>query len=74
MKIEAKIFEILPCMRDLDGGPNERATPLLTEQLCAERDRIDRQIVEMQRSREVLDGVIANATGEQLKRSGTKAS
>ena len=58
----SKIFEILPCMRDLDGGPNERATPRLTEELRAERERIDRQIVEMQRTREVLDGVIANAS------------
>ncbi|MDP3892845.1 MerR family transcriptional regulator [Nocardioides sp.] len=60
----AKISEILPCMRDTDGGPNERATPRLVETLLAERHRIDRQIVEMERTRGVLDEVIANAAGE----------
>lgn len=70
----AKVFEILPCMRDADGGPNERATPRLVDTLNAERDRIDRQIVEMQRTREVLDGVIANADDEQPERPGTRAS
>ena len=70
----AKIFEILPCMRDSDGRPNERATSQLAEQLVAERDRIERQIVEMQRIRDVLDGVIANATLEQVVRSEPQAS
>ncbi len=60
----ATIFDILPCMRDLDGGPNESATPRLTEQLRAERERIDRQIREMERTRDVLDDVIANASAE----------
>jgi len=70
----AKIFEILPCMRDSDGRPNERATSKLAEQLVAERNRIDRQIVEMQRTREVLDSVIANAAIERVVRSEPKAS
>jgi DNA-binding transcriptional MerR regulator len=71
----AKIFEILPCMRDADGGPNERATPRLVEELLAERARIDRQIVEMERTREVLDDVIANAASERpLPPATTKAS
>ena len=70
----AKIFEILPCMRDSDGRPNERATSMLAEQLVAERDRIDRQIVEMQRIRDVLESVIANAAIQQVVRSEPKAS
>lgn len=57
----AKIHDILPCMRDADGGPNEQATPRLVEELVAERRRIDRQILEMERSRDVLDQVIGNA-------------
>jgi DNA-binding transcriptional MerR regulator len=57
----AKIREILPCMRDADGGPSERATPLLAGSLRAERDRIDRQLRELQRTRDVLDDVIAAA-------------
>ena len=58
----AKIREILPCMRDADGGPSERATPLLAATLAAERDRIDRQVRELKRTRDVLDDVIAAAT------------
>lgn len=57
----AKILEILPCMRESDGAPNERATPRLAATLRAERDRIDRQIAELQRTRDVLDDVIDNA-------------
>ncbi|MGW5110046.1 MerR family transcriptional regulator [Nocardia sp. NPDC004123] len=60
-----KIFEILPCMRDTDGGANERATPELVDELVAERDRIDRTIAELLRSREVLDDVISRA-GERF--------
>ena len=58
----AKMREILPCMRDGDGGPSERATPLLAQTLAAERDRIDRQVRELLRTRDVLDEVIATAT------------
>lgn len=57
------INKILPCMRDCDGGPSETATPLLVEELTAERDRIDRMISDLLRSREVLDEVIAGASG-----------
>ncbi|MFJ7250582.1 MerR family transcriptional regulator [Kitasatospora sp. NPDC098652] len=57
------IQKILPCMRDSDGGPNEIATPLLVEELTSERDRIDRMITDLLRSREVLDEVIAGAAG-----------
>ncbi|MET8426815.1 MerR family transcriptional regulator [Nocardia sp. NPDC004860] len=60
-----KIFEILPCMRDTDGGANERATPELVDELRAERDRIDRTIADLLRSREVLDDVISRA-GERF--------
>jgi DNA-binding transcriptional MerR regulator len=51
----SKIAEIPPCMRDADGGPSEIATPRLVAALVAERERIDRMIVDLVRSREVLD-------------------
>jgi DNA-binding transcriptional MerR regulator len=53
-----KIARLLPCMRDADGGPSEIATPALVEDLSAERDRIDRMITDLVRSRAVLDDVI----------------
>ncbi|MFJ6623627.1 MerR family transcriptional regulator [Kitasatospora sp. NPDC091335] len=56
------IHRILPCMRDSDGSPNEIATPMLVEELTAERERIDRTIGDLLRSREVLDKVIAAAS------------
>ncbi|MFE3189726.1 MerR family transcriptional regulator [Nocardia sp. NPDC059240] len=56
-----KIYGILPCMRDTDGGANERATPELVHELVSERDRIDRTIADLLRSREVLDDVITRA-------------
>jgi DNA-binding transcriptional MerR regulator len=58
-----KIAEMLPCMRDADGSPNERATPELVAELNAERNRIDRMINDLIRSREVLDEVIGLASG-----------
>ncbi|MEU1209880.1 MerR family transcriptional regulator [Nocardia sp. NPDC005825] len=64
-----KIFEILPCMRDVDGGANERATPELVDELRAERDRIDRSIADLLRSREVLDDVIVRAGERFVTRS-----
>ncbi|WP_152363465.1 MerR family transcriptional regulator [Microlunatus speluncae] len=56
-----KIAELLPCMRDADGGPSEIATPQLVDDLTAERDRIDRLITDLTNSREVLDDVINTA-------------
>ncbi|MFF4384950.1 MerR family transcriptional regulator [Kitasatospora sp. NPDC001547] len=58
------IYKILPCMRDSDGSPSEIATPLLVDELTAERERIDRTISDLLRSREVLDEVIAAASGQ----------
>uniref|UniRef100_A0AAU3GW89 MerR family transcriptional regulator n=1 Tax=Streptomyces sp. NBC_01401 TaxID=2903854 RepID=A0AAU3GW89_9ACTN len=60
----SKIGRLLPCVRDTDGGPSEIATPRLVGDLSVERERIDRQIDELRRSREVLDDVIATAAGE----------
>ncbi|MFG2336866.1 MerR family transcriptional regulator [Streptomyces yangpuensis] len=57
----ARIGQILPCMRDEDGGPSVRATPALVAELFAERERIDRMIGDLLRSREVLDEVITAA-------------
>ncbi|WP_280396684.1 MerR family transcriptional regulator [Nocardia carnea] len=56
-----KIVQILPCMRDTDGGANESATPALVAELEVERDRINRMIADLVRSREVLDEVIERA-------------
>ncbi|MGW0182514.1 MerR family transcriptional regulator [Nocardia sp. NPDC003345] len=56
-----KIVQILPCMRDSDGGANEAATPGLVRELQVERDRIDRMIADLHRSREVLEEVIERA-------------
>ncbi|WP_336083410.1 MerR family transcriptional regulator [Nocardia sp. SSK8] len=56
-----KIGQILPCMRDADGRANERATPELVDELRVERERIDRTIADLLRSREVLDEVISRA-------------
>ncbi|THV32039.1 MerR family transcriptional regulator [Glycomyces paridis] len=52
---------ILPCMHDLDGGPNEHATESLARDLKAERDRIDRSIADLVRTRAILDEVIDTA-------------
>lgn len=56
-----KIAQLLPCMRDADGGPSVAATPRLVADLRAERDRIDRTIAELATSREILSDVIATA-------------
>ncbi|MCP2329245.1 DNA-binding transcriptional MerR regulator [Hamadaea flava] len=56
-----KIAQLLPCMRDADGGPSEIADTQLVGDLTAERDRIDRLIVELRNSRAVLDDVISAA-------------
>ncbi|MFI0446880.1 MerR family transcriptional regulator [Actinomadura sp. 6N118] len=57
-----KIAQLLPCMRDADGGPSEIADAKLVTELTAERDRIDRMIGDLITSREVLDDVIATAS------------
>ncbi|WP_309095593.1 MerR family transcriptional regulator [Streptomyces sp.] len=57
----AKIAELLPCMRDSDGGPSAVATPKLVADLTAERERIDRMIGDLVRSRDTLDEVIEAA-------------
>jgi DNA-binding transcriptional MerR regulator len=60
------IARLLPCLRDADGAPSERATPVLLGTLAAERERIDRMIDDLLRSREVLDEVIDTATVERV--------
>jgi hypothetical protein len=50
-------------MRDVDGGPSEIADEKLVTDLVAERDRIDRTMADLARSREVLDDVIETARG-----------
>jgi DNA-binding transcriptional MerR regulator len=56
-----RIRQLLPCMRDADGGPSAIATPRLVADLTVERDRIDRMIADLLRSRETLDEVIRTA-------------
>jgi DNA-binding transcriptional MerR regulator len=68
----AKIAQMLPCMRDSDGGPNERATPELVTELTVERERINAMISDLLRSRQVLDEVINTASG-QLRQTSTLA-
>lgn len=55
------VASILPCIHDHDGGPNERATHSLAEELSAEAARIDNTIAGLVRTREVLDQVMAAA-------------
>ncbi|GAB2821070.1 MerR family transcriptional regulator [Streptomyces daliensis] len=62
-----KIAQLLPCMRDTDGGPSETATPHLVSDLTVERERIDRMIGDLLRSRDVLDEVIEAAASGQLR-------
>ncbi len=57
-----KIAGLLPCMRDADGGPSAIATPRLTAELVAERNRIDRMIADLANARDVLDDVIDAAS------------
>ncbi|MFF4160256.1 MerR family transcriptional regulator [Streptomyces sp. NPDC001678] len=54
----AKIAELLPCMRDVDGGPSARATERLVAELAKERERTDRLIMDLIRARDVLDEAI----------------
>ncbi|MFB7360347.1 MerR family transcriptional regulator [Streptomyces gardneri] len=60
-----KIAQLLPCMRDVDGGPSEIADEHLVADLTMERARIDSLIEDLQRSRELLDDVIDTAAGSQ---------
>ena len=62
-----KIFQLLPRMRDADGGPSEIATPQLVTDLTEERERIDRMISDLVRSRDVLDDVIETAGSAELQ-------
>lgn len=64
-----KIVQLLPCMRDVDGGPSEVATPRLVAELTSERERIDRGIADLRRSRDVLDDIIGGVTmnGESVR-------
>jgi DNA-binding transcriptional MerR regulator len=57
----ATVAEVLPCMDETTGGPNEHTTPLLSESLLQQRDRIDSCIAELEESRRALDDVIATA-------------
>ncbi|MEK2476880.1 MULTISPECIES: MerR family transcriptional regulator [Streptomyces] len=57
-----KIAQLLPCIRDHDGGPAVTATPWLVQELLAERERIHRTIADLRRSQATLDEVIDAAS------------
>ncbi|MCC3328577.1 MerR family transcriptional regulator [Nocardia abscessus] len=57
------IGELLPCIHDVDGTPNARATPFLVEKLTEERARIDQAMRDLRRTSDVLDGIIRAAGG-----------
>lgn len=59
----SKVAQLLPCMRDADGGPSEAADAKLVAELTRERERIDRTIEDLFRSRDTLDDVIESASG-----------
>lgn len=67
------IARLLPCMRDADGGPSERADAQLVAELLAERDRIDRLAADLARSREVLEEAIESARDGLAVQSGATA-
>ncbi|WP_405624482.1 MULTISPECIES: MerR family transcriptional regulator [unclassified Streptomyces] len=56
-----RIRQLLPCVRDQDGGPSAVATARLVAGLASERERIDRMIADLVRSRDTLDEVIEAA-------------
>ncbi|TVT19886.1 MerR family transcriptional regulator [Amycolatopsis rhizosphaerae] len=58
-----KIAQLLPCIRDADGGPSEIADRKLVDDLTREQQRIDAMIADLMRSREVLGDVIEAASG-----------
>ncbi|WP_372458496.1 hypothetical protein [Streptomyces sichuanensis] len=57
-----KIAQLLPCRRDIDGAPSGNATPQLVDGFTVERDRINRMVLDLISSRDVLDEVIATAS------------
>jgi DNA-binding transcriptional MerR regulator len=69
-----RIVQLLPCMHAPEGGPNERATAKLADQLSAERDRIDIAITDLIRSRGLLDEIIAAAVESDQETIGTSAA
>ncbi|MDH6220628.1 MerR family transcriptional regulator [Streptomyces pseudovenezuelae] len=58
-----RVGQVPPCMRDADGGPSAAATPMLVAHLAAERERSDRTVADLRRSRETPDEVIDAARG-----------
>src|SRR4051812_40956717 len=59
-----KIVQLLPRMRDADGGPSEIATARLVNDLVEKRERIDRMMADLVRSRDIA----AHETSARLLR------
>lgn len=55
------VKQVLPCIRDEDGGPSAGADAQLAADLAIERTRIQRQLTDLQNSLHSLDHVIAAA-------------
>ncbi|MCP3426924.1 MerR family transcriptional regulator [Rothia sp. AR01] len=58
----ATIKRLLPCTRDIDGGPSEVADAQLALDLAHERERIREQITALKTSLAALDRVIDAAS------------
>lgn len=67
-----KIAQMLSCMRDPDGTPNELATPALVTELTAERELINAMISDLLRSRDILDEVINKVSRLPQQTTNTK--
>ncbi|WP_330251974.1 MerR family transcriptional regulator [Nocardia sp. NBC_00565] len=61
------VAELLPCIHDVDGTPNELATPFLVDKLGEERRRIDQAMTDLHRAGVVLDDIIRAAGGENAE-------
>ncbi|MFI6362673.1 MerR family transcriptional regulator [Nocardia sp. NPDC050630] len=59
------VSQLLPCIHDADGTPNELATPFLVDKLAEERRRIDQAMTDLHRAGAVLDEIIRAAGGAQ---------
>lgn len=62
------IVDLLPCV--VDG----RATPPLIQQLATERAQIENRIIDLVRTRDRLDAVIAAATGNMVTGASCQAA
>jgi DNA-binding transcriptional MerR regulator len=60
----SRIKQLLPCIMDEDGTPADTADGQLLVDLSAERDRIDRSLADLARSKALLDETIKTASAQ----------